>query len=133
MRVTQFISIMAALLISGSAAASLGDYEIVSVPIVDIEMGAEGEDLKAIAQYSNGCYEPWFSEKGVKNNKLVLVHLAQYFKDTICTRALEFKKLRFNVETLANGIYEIKDGNDGDTIGLLKKTDESAKIISESI
>ncbi len=97
---------------------------IETMPLVDVGVptGAD-DDLLAVAQYPNGCVERWSRVKESKNNTLVLVHLAKVYRDRVCTRAVEYREIEFDTDSLS-GTYRVVDGHDGTLLGELD-VDES--------
>lgn len=130
MTVTKIVIFFTTLLIAQPSLATSASFDINLTPIVDINMGEQNKNIEAITQYSNGCFEPWYSAKGIEDSKLILVHLAQYYTNLACTRAFEFKKIKFNVENLENGKYRVVDGKNGEQLGVLKVINREATLLN---
>ena len=87
-----------------------------SAPISDVTFNSTGEKLKAKVMYFNGCYKPWLEMKGVENNKIFITHMAK-INSQVCTQAVQFNWVNFDLSDLPSGKYAVIDAYDGSQLG----------------
>lgn len=127
----QIIIFFLGVLLSTPSAFSMAsiskDYKSTSIIDVSLE---DKNSIEAITRFPNGCYEPWANLSKINGDKLILVHVAQFFEGQICTRAIEFQKVYFKIPKLKDGEYLIVSGLDGEKLGVIEKDQTGINIIN---
>ena len=97
--------------------ASPKPNEVSIVPIINLELS--GSQLWATIRYQNTCLKPWLTYKYVKRRTITLYHFGEQFEHNVCTRAVQYSQVSFDMEELKDNDYTLVDGSSGNTLGLV--------------